>query len=43
VTLAGLASFKPVTVTLPLFKIAHDLAAWACCFALAASTVLFHE
>jgi hypothetical protein len=26
--LAGIAGFKPVTVTLPLLRIAHGLAAW---------------
>jgi hypothetical protein len=42
VTLAGIAGSQAVTVSLPLFKIAHDLAAWTCCFAFAASTILFH-
>jgi hypothetical protein len=26
-----LAGFEPVTVTLPLLKIAHDLGVWASC------------
>jgi hypothetical protein len=43
VTLAGIAGSQAVTVSLPLFKIAHDLAAWTCCFAFAASTILFHS